>query len=154
MGLDNRIDMLVDRENRDGGNMIVDGGNMIVDGVNNDGEDVIRDGVNVTSDGTDEDRLIDAKERENVIKYLSDGCGCIKQCSSSFDECYLTKIRSDCAELTHDQLDLVVMGQVLAVIDSSSQTGGQKHTPTKRFRNSCQFRHKNNKVFDNYNNLK
>ena len=47
-------------------------------------------------------REIDVKEKERVQAYMVEGCGCSKQCSSHFDEAYLTKMRSDCAELTHE----------------------------------------------------
>ena len=55
------------------------------------------------------------REREKIQTYLTEGCGCVKNCSSFYDESYVTKIRSDCAELTNGELDMVVMGQLLAL---------------------------------------
>ena len=93
-----------------------------------------------------EERDIDEREKQKIETYLRDGCGCVKNCSSHFDEVYLMKIRSDCAELTHDQLDLIVMGQLLSCVTESSETGGTRHIPHPRVRPSCSFLHRGAKV--------
>ena len=100
----------------------------------------------VEAENEGDTRVIDVKERERVQAYMVEGCGCSKQCSSRFDEAYLTKMRSDCAELTHEQLDLVVMGQLLGFVVDSENTGGERHSPHPRLKKSCQFLHRGNKV--------
>ena len=93
-----------------------------------------------------EERDINEREKQKIEIYLRDGCGCVKNCSSHFDEVYLMKIRSDCAELTHDQLNLVVMGQLLSCVTESSETGVTRHIPHHRVRPSCSFLHGGVKV--------
>ena len=91
-------------------------------------------------------RAIDVKEKERVQAYMAEGCGYSKECSSRFDEAYLTKMRSDCAELTHEQLDLAVMGQLLGFVVDSKNTGGERHSPHPTLKKSCQFLQRGNKV--------
>ena len=86
------------------------------------------------------------REREKIQTYLTEGCGCVKNCSSFYDESYVTKIRSDCAELTNGELDMVVMGQLLGFVEDSQETGGIRHNPQLRQRMSCQFLHRGVKV--------
>ena len=88
---------------------------------------------------SEEMRDIDVKESQRIDQYLREGCGCSRECSSRFDESFLLKMRSDCAQLTHEQLDLLVMGQLLAVLSCSSDTSSNKHTPHTRIKKSSQF---------------
>ena len=87
----------------------------------------------------EEEREIDVKEKQKIETYLREGCGCAKQCSSQFDESFLVKMRSDCAELTHQELDLLVMGQLLAVVNLSQETSAMRHLPHPRQKMYSQF---------------
>ena len=86
-----------------------------------------------------EEREIDVKERQIIEEYFMEGCGCLRRCSSHIDESFLSKMRSNCAELTHDQLDLLVMGQLLAVVNYSAATTSMRHEPHHSIKKSTQF---------------
>ena len=48
-------------------------------------------------------------------------------------------MRSDCAELIRDELDLLVMGQLLGFLADSEETGGILHNPHSRQQVSYKF---------------
>jgi len=61
----------------------------------------------------------DAKEEMLIQKFVENGCGCNlgsskNQCSYNITINQFRAVRSNMAELTHDELDLVIMGQVMA----------------------------------------
>ena len=89
--------------------------------------------------------LIQEKDRK-YRPILTEGCGFTKNCSNHYDQSYVTKMRSDCTELTHIELDLVVIGQLLGFLPDSEETGGIRHNPHSRQRVSCQFLHRGVKV--------
>ena len=86
-----------------------------------------------------EEGEIDVRERQMIEEYLMEGCGCLRRCSSHIDESFLSKMRSNCAKLTHNQLDLLVMGQLLAVVNYSAATTSMRHEPHHRIKKSTQF---------------
>ena len=61
----------------------------------------------------------DVKEDELICAFVSSGCGCNKKCSSQFTVEYVTSVR--CAELTHSELDMAIMGQLAAFVNTGSQ---------------------------------
>ena len=64
-------------------------------------------------------RHLDELEGELITSYIHDGYSCgfgadKSPCSSTFSAEHYRLVRCGMAELTHDKLDLVVMGQVVA----------------------------------------
>ncbi len=84
----------------------------------------------VDADLSAEMRDVDVKEEENIDKFVHDGCGCQlaggQPCSSYFTADYYRSVRSQMAEMTHTELDLVVMGQIMAHIHSTPNTSTSK----------------------------
>ena len=78
-------------------------------------------------------READDQEREAVEEFVRAGCGCRWNCSSKFDAEHFTEMRDQCYELTHDELDLFLMGQIMA-------------STVKKERNSSHFYHLGEKV--------
>ncbi len=97
---------------------------------------------------TEDMREIDLKEKKAIEEFMINGCGCAKECSSFFEESYLIKMRSDCSEMTHQELDALIMGQLLAVVNCSSETSSSRHTKHTRIKKSCQFMLGGNKVIN------
>ena len=92
-----------------------------------------------------EERSVDVEERETIRNFLSEGCKCrSKGCHRLFDEEALTNMRSDCAELDRDQLDLVVMGHLIGSIVDSKETSGTRHLPKSREKPFSKFLYRGN----------
>ena len=76
-------------------------------------------------------------EREETVmveKFLSDGCGCDLVnggCSSTFTADSLESYRRECSELTRAELDMALLGQLVAFTNSSTLT---VHTTKDRHR--------------------
>ena len=69
-------------------------------------------------------RDLDVTEEQLIQEFIRDGCKCDlgpsrTPCSSSITADHLRAVRCQKADLTHDELDLVVMGQVMAGCFSS-----------------------------------
>lgn len=67
-----------------------------------------------------DEREEDVREELMIQKFVENGCGCYlgnsskSQCSNNISINTFREVRSKMAELTHDELDLVIMGQVMA----------------------------------------
>ena len=64
-------------------------------------------------------RELDETEEQLIQKFVQGGCHCVfganqSPCSSTITADHYRSVRCQMAELTHDELDLVVMGQVMA----------------------------------------
>ena len=81
-------------------------------------------------------REIDEVEEQLVQQYVHDGCKCDfspmnSPCCTSITVEQYRSIRNDMAELTHDELDLVIMAQVMAGCRMEESTQhGQEWTQT------------------------
>ena len=79
------------------------------------------------------------KEEERCKKFLADTCGCKmgvnkKPCSSQFKLEYLLEVRAQAALLTGDQLDMVILGGVMAGMNKGDDIYHGRHKPAKRQR--------------------
>lgn len=64
-------------------------------------------------------RPCDTTEEGLLATFTSVGCGCSKKCSSQFSLCYIRDMRAQCYELSHNELDLVLLGQLVASTNTS-----------------------------------
>ena len=46
---------------------------------------------------------------------------CAKRCSSQFSKEYIKSVRAHCFDLSHNELDIVLLGQLIASTNTSSQ---------------------------------
>ena len=79
--------------------------------------------VRTISDEVISSRPTDQVEGELISTFLTSGCGCKKAggkaCSSQFSTEYLTSVRASCLELSHGKLDMAIMGQLIARMNTS-----------------------------------
>ena len=64
-------------------------------------------------------RPCDTTEEGLLATFTSVGCGCSKKCSSQFSLSYIRDMRAQCYELSHNELDLVLLGQLVASTNTS-----------------------------------
>ena len=92
-------------------------------------------GLDDDEERRDEDQWkFDKRENGNLHKFMVDGCGSKWKCSGKFPISHFEEMRNQCMELTHDELDLVIMGQVMALVTVKHQRDG------------CHFYHLGGKV--------
>ena len=92
---------------------------------------------NITQVSEIEPTVSNEFEKKFVIEFLAQGCGCKswnkKPCSFQFSSDYITEVRSTCASLAREELDMVILGQIMALsncselptISGGSSWGGQ-----------------------------
>ena len=100
-----------------------------VNGEGNDTEFLVTQATQYLTSGSDvtlELRLRDISEDQKVEQFLSVGCSCTKwnskSCSLQFTNEYVKDIRLSCMELTTSELDMIIMGQVVACTNTSTST--------------------------------
>lgn len=85
----------------------------------------------------------DAEERR-IARFMAGGCSCKlangEPCHKSFSPLTYRAMRDECRALTHDELDLVVMGQLRALTQNDDTTQKTRATNVTRERSSTQFR--------------
>ena len=95
---------------------------------------------------------LQVEESGRIESFLSNGCGCNLAhgfCSQTFTADYIASVRAQCSELTRDELDLVLLGQLSAFINTSDQTEhstAHRHSPSSRQRSYMQFWHSGKRV--------
>ena len=77
---------------------------------------------------------------EYVSKFLTDDCGCKKargkSCTSQFSTEYIVSVRESCLELSHSELDMAIMGQLMAGMNTSSTVStASRHKEVNRDKN-------------------
>ena len=98
-----------------------------------------------------ETRAVDDEEKR-VKEFIDRGCGCDNgpnksQCSLLFPIEHYRSLRSTFAELNHDELDLIVMGHIMAhTFQSSLLQGHHSYVPTERRITYSQFFHQGHHV--------
>ena len=80
----------------------------------------------------DDKRDVDQLEERTCDDFFKNGCGCASKCSSYFDEGYIQSIRTETVELSRDDLDLLIMGELLTPLRSGPMTSALKHVPVER----------------------
>ena len=99
-------------------------------------------GLDVTV-GVENDDSRDAEDRA-IARFLAKGCNCSltggSPCHKTFTASQLQAARDECRQLTHDELDLVVMGQLRALCQSGPVTQKTKAKNTERRRSTTLFR--------------
>jgi len=68
-------------------------------------------------------RPTDTEEEVTVSTFMTTGCGCRKvkgaPCFRQFSLSYVEEFRASCVELTPAELDMVIMGQLMAGMNTS-----------------------------------
>jgi len=67
-------------------------------------------------------------------------------CSSVFPLEHYVSHRIQAADLTHDELDLVILGSLTSVVNTADNIKDGKHKPVKRKRTFCNFQHNGQQV--------
>lgn len=82
--------------------------------------------------------------------FVNNTCGCTlvkgSPCSSIFPLEYYVSHRLQAADLTHNELDLVIMGSLMSVVNKGNDIKDGKHKPVKRKRTLCNFQHNGHPV--------
>ena len=94
----------------------------------------------------DDKRDVDKLEERTCDEFLKNGCGCTSKCSSYFDEGYIRSIRNEMAELSRNELDLLIMGELLTSIQNGPMTSALKHLPVERKYTHTIYYHNRHKV--------
>ena len=92
-----------------------------------------------------EESVIDARERVEFEEFVRKGC-CEGKCHLQFDEGYLRSVRWEMAELSKEELDMVIMSELMVCSGTDELTSANKKVTHERQRNIIEYRHKNKKV--------
>ena len=68
---------------------------------------------------------MDVLESDLITKFPSTGCGCVRKCSGQFTIEHITSMRASCTELSHSELDTMILGQLMAFVNTSSKVQQQ-----------------------------
>ena len=98
-----------------------------------------------TATATTEESVIDARERVEFEEFVRKGC-CESKRHLQFDERYLRSVRWEMAELSKEDLDMVIMSELMVCSENDKLTSANKKVTHKRQRNVTEHRHKNKKV--------
>ena len=99
----------------------------------------------------DTTRAVDEEEKR-IQEFVGRGYGCYNgsnkcQCSLFFPIEHYRSLRSTFAELSHDELDLIVLGQIMALtFQSSLLQGHHSYSPTERKITYTQLYHQGHRV--------
>ena len=91
-------------------------------------------------------RPTDIEEETACQTFFNQGCGCQARCSEQFPELHYRAIRNDMAELSKQEMDLVIMGQLLATTRAGDSTSALRHPSKERDHSYTQFMHNGVKV--------
>ena len=56
-----------------------------------------------------------------MVEFTSTGCGCIKKCASQFSLDHFRDTRAQCFDLSHTELDMVILGQLSAFTNTTNK---------------------------------
>lgn len=87
-------------------------------------------------------RPTDLEEEQMVTQFSTLGCGCHRKCSSQFSPQHIQDMRAQCFELTHTELDMVILGQLVASTNTSTDVSVEsRHLKKERMRGYSTFHH-------------
>ena len=95
---------------------------------------------------------MDIDERATVTTLMETTCGCkkgirSKPCSSQFSTDHVMSVRVSCSELTRSELDMVVMGQMMAGMNDDTTTNSMsRHRAKVRQRVAITFHHQGKQI--------
>ena len=92
------------------------------------------------------EREVDIREERKLTDFLQAGCGCPDSCWKNFDPSYLRATRTSLLELSSHELDMVLMGQIMAGTYCGESTSSNKRNTRERQRNFTTFSHGGMKV--------
>ena len=95
-----------------------------------------------TATAATEESVIDASERVKFVRKVF----CESKCHLQFDERYLRSVRWEMAELSKEELDMVIMSELMVCSGTDELTSANKKVAHERQRNVTEYRHKNKKV--------
>ena len=89
----------------------------------------------------------DTQESQLISTFMSFGCGCSKRCSSQFSTEHVISVRASCAELSNSELDMAILGQLMASVNTSQavSTAG-RHKEDERKKAYTSFSHQGKPV--------
>ena len=73
-------------------------------------------------------RLEDIKEADLITEFTESGCECTTQCSKLFSRSHYECMRNQCVELSKENLDMVMFGQIMALLPFRSYSDDMKIT--------------------------
>ena len=95
-------------------------------------------------------RAIDEVEKVKIEKFIAETCGCKKVNDGPCSNILATKfpiIRAQCAELDRASLDYVLLGELMASINTVSTVTHRGHPSKQRERCSYTYYHEGVKVY-------
>ena len=98
---------------------------------------------------------LEMEETTLIRDFLHKGCGCNLAsgfCSNTLTAEYIQSFRCHCSELTRAELDLALLGQLRAFMNTSERTAhttDHRHTPSTRQQSYLQFWHNGRRVCRN-----
>jgi hypothetical protein len=89
---------------------------------------------------------MDDMEDKLVSEFMRSGCGCTKDkgkpCSQLFSPEYVKSVRASCVELTRGELDMVILGQLVACMNTSATVStAARHKESEREKSYTSFTH-------------
>ena len=92
----------------------------------------------------------DIQEKDSVVTFMEAGCHCKlwngKGCSLQYSPSEVEEVRLICLALSKSELDMVVMGQIMANSNSSAITEASKHLPLARKKKYTKYFHQGKAV--------
>ena len=89
-----------------------------------------------------EPRPCDVDEEQVVAQFTTTGCQCNKKCSTQFSSQYILEARAHCFDLSHGELDMVILGQLFASTNKSVSVAVEsRHTEKERQKGHTTYYH-------------
>ena len=96
-------------------------------------------------------RSVDIHEETLTERFSREGCSCShgpdgQPCCQSFTASHYREYRNNCHEMTKDQLDMVIMGQMASLTLTSHHTRRHQYSPQERQRETMTFFHQQQRI--------
>ena len=80
-------------------------------------------------------------------RFMTAGCGCRRNCTSHFSKDHVLEVRAQCHELTRENLDMALLGQLMASLNISDSVVTEScHAETPRHRSRANYSHQGRPV--------